>query len=370
MPIIGLTDRAASFPRIGILRKGAPKVSDRQPGKDLNDHFRLESDHRDVVETFASLYGDKPNNIRVMLMFPHAAQNFEAWKEHHSAGALKRRCDGQTCVQRLCTDGSYDFEPTTCVCATELSGADKKHLCRPVGRLKIVIPELARLGYILVPTTSIHDIIELTSNLEAAEALRGDLRGIPFVLSRRPRKVSMASDNGQRRRVEKWLLSLEPAPDWVRLQIGEMARAALPAPALALPAPSNGASYVDQETGEIFDGGDDDELETIDQMGAARRAYTPPPPPPEGPSPELETIAGAASRVNSWYTEGGAPRLQLYIGDVRAIVMNDQAETWFDIEEGEALEISGSWAVHPKVGRYFAVASMQRAAASVEEVPA
>src|SRR5574342_357977 len=267
MPIIGLTDRAASFPRIGVLRKGAPKVSEKQPGADLRTHFRLETDHKDVAEAFSRLYGEKPNHIRVLLMYPHTSQNFEAWKEHHSAGALKRRCDGQTCVQRLCQDGTYDFTPTTCVCATELAGADKKHLCRPVGRLKIVVPELARLGYILVPTTSIHDIIELTSNLEAAEALRGDLRGIPFILARRPRKVSTPTDNGGRARREKWLLSLEPAPDWVRLQISAMEHAALPAPALALPAPAGGASYIDQETGEIFDG-EGEEREDLESLRA------------------------------------------------------------------------------------------------------
>jgi hypothetical protein len=363
MPIIGLTDRTASFPRIGILRKGAPKVSDRQPGKDLNDHFRLESDHADVIETFRALYGEKPNHIRVMVMFAHAAQNFEAWKEHHSAGALKRRCDGQTCVQRLCTDGSYDFTPDTCVCATELSGADKKHLCRPVGRLKVVIPELARLGYLLVPTTSIHDIIELTSNLEAAEALRGDLRGIPFVLSRRPRKVSTPGDGGQRRRMEKWLLSLEPAPDWVRLQITAMERAALPGQAqLALPA-ANGSSYVDPESGEIFDGDDDPPEETLIEKFAAA-AYERENPPL---APGLETIGGPVGQINTWYTQAGDARLQFFIGDTRAIVLSDQAEAWFDLSDGEVVEMRGSWTVHPKVGRYFAVASITRATVPVEQ---
>lgn len=273
MPIIGLTDRAASFPRIGILRKGAPKPNERQPGRDLNDHFRLETDFADVADTFKRVYGEKPNHLRVLLMFPSAAENFEAWKEHHSAGALKRRCDGQTCVQQLCQDGTYDFRPTTCVCATELSGVDKKHLCRPVGRLKVVVPELARLGYLLVPTTSIHDIIELQSNLEAAEALRGDLRGIPFVLARRPRKVSTPGTDGQRARREKWLLSIEPAPDWVRLQIAATQRAALP----MVDVPQLPAPVVDRETGEILDE-ESDEAESVDALRAelkrARRSLT------------------------------------------------------------------------------------------------
>lgn len=353
MPIIGLTDRAASFPRIGVLRKGEPKRLIEKNGKqievagrDLNDHFRLETDHADVAETFARLYGEKPNNIRVMLMRPSTGQNFEAWKEHHSAGALKRRCDGQTCVQQLCSDGGYDFTPRPCVCATELQGVDKKHLCRPVGRLKVIIPELARLGYILVPTTSLWDIIELTSNLEAAEALRGDLSGIPFVLSRRPRKVSTPGDDGKRARREKWLLNLEPAPDWVRLQISAMERAALPAPALALPAP--GASYVDRESGEIYDSEEEESEPALENTPSS--------------AAELVTSNGVASQVKQWYTDAGAARLQLFIGETRIIATDDLAEKWFDLEEGENVTVEGTWIDHPKVGRYLGAASIERAA--------
>lgn len=247
MPIIGITDRGGQFPQIGTLRKGAPKPNENRPGADLKDCFRMDTTNPDVAEAFRTAYGDKPNHIRVMLMYGTVEENFDAWKEHYSAGALKRRCDGQTCVQRLNKDGIYDFTPQSCECA--LLDLQKPHACGPVGRLKVVIPELARMGYVMVGTTSIHDIIELQSNLEAAAALRGDLRGIPFILRRTPRKVSIPGDNGTRRRMEKWLLSLEPAPDWVRLQITAMQRAALPtSEVLALPAP-----IVDEDTGEVIE---------------------------------------------------------------------------------------------------------------------
>jgi len=259
MGIIGLTDRGAAFPRVGILRKGAAKPNERQPGADLKDHFRFESDDPTVARAFAAAYGDKPNGIRVMFYYQTAAENFEAWQEHHSAGALKHRCDGQTCVLTLLPNGTYSHEPTPCP-SIELKRQnptiDKKHLCRPVGRLKVIIPELARMAYVLVPTTSINDILELQANLEAAEALRGDLRGIPFILSRRARKVSTPGDNGQRARREKWLLSIEPEPQWVQLQLTSMARRALPGAELpALPAP---AEYIDSDTGEIFEGEEED----------------------------------------------------------------------------------------------------------------
>lgn len=247
MPIIGLTDRGAAFPRIGTLRKGGAKVSDRQPGPDLKDHFRLETSDPEVAAAFTHAYGEKPNGIRVMLPYQTVAENFDTWQEEWVASSLKHRCDSRTCVRWLTKDGTYSDTPKPC------PGG-----CKPAGRLVVWIPELQRAGVILVPTTSIHDIIELQANLDAAQAMRGDLRGIPFILRRAPRKISTPDKDGKRRRMEKWLLSIEPAPDWVRLQLAATARAALPSNGdlLALPAP-----VLDEETGELFD--EDEECEEL-----------------------------------------------------------------------------------------------------------
>lgn len=256
MPIIGLTDRGAQFPRIGILRKGAAKPNENRPGADLKDHFRFDTQDDEAARVFHQVYGDRPNNIRVHLQFATTAENFETWQEHHRAGALEHRCDGQTAHLWLGEDGLYHHDPIPCPSIArkaENPNIDKKHLCRPVGRLKVIIPELARFAYVLVPTTSINDILELQANLEAAEAMRGDLRGIPFILSRRPRQVSTPSENGKRARREKWLLSIEPSPEWVRLQIATMAQAALPGAVNTPVLPEPGASYYDPDTGEIYD---------------------------------------------------------------------------------------------------------------------
>jgi Recombination directionality factor-like len=335
LPIIGLTDRTPSFPRIGVLRKGAPKVSEKQPGKDLGDHFRLDTEHADVVEAFVRLYGEKPNHIRCILMHASAGENFSAWKEHHSAGALKRRCDGQTCIQRLCSDGRYDFAPTTCVCLTELAGSESKHLCRPVGRLTIIIPELERLGYVLVPTTSIHDIIELQSNLDMAEALRGDLRGIPFILRRQPRKVSMPGEDGKRVRREKWLLSLEPAPDWVRLQIGVMQRQALPGTVAQLPGPQP-AQLVDATTGEILDDDDSDALTFPDPP-----LRQPPTPVSEPADDRFVTIEGAINGAVTRWQASDEDRVGFRIGEDRIVCTGMLAANCFDLEETDVVRIRG-----------------------------
>ena len=383
MPILGLTDRGATFPRIGILRKGGPKRTIEKNGKqievvgsDLQDHFRFDTDDREASAAFAGAYGEKPNNIRCTFFYRTAAENFEAWQEHHSAGALKHRCDGQTCVLHLLADGSYSHEPISCP-SIALKAKDPKinkmHLCRPVGRIKIFIPELNRMAYVMVATTSINDILELQGNLEAAEAMHGDLRGIEFVLSRRARKVSTPSEGGQRRRVDKWLLSLEPSPSWVRLQLAAMQQAARLAsanvPTLALPAAggTGGASYVNPETGEVFDGDDDepDELPAeesptpVDAVALDTAAK---------PAPELATISGAATRFQSWFNDDGEPRIRLHIGETPVIGAGQLAETWFDIADNEALIATGAWASHPKVGRYLAAATIARSAHPVEDL--
>jgi hypothetical protein len=387
--IIGLTDRGAAFPRIGILRKGAPKRTIEKNGKqievvgtDLQDHFRFDTDDKEAATAFIAAYGEKPNNIRVTFFYRSAAENFEAWQEHHSAGALKHRCDGQTCILHLGDDGAYHHNPIPCPSIAKKANdpkINKMHLCRPVGRLKIIVPELNRMAYVLVATTSINDILELQGNLEAAEAMHGDLRGIEFVLSRRMRKVSTPSEGGQRRRVDKWLLSLEPSPAWVRLQLAAMQQAARLAsvgtPALALPAAgeTGGASYTDPETGDVFDGDEEPEESLIEKFVAEDYARDNPHDPAvtsdtaAKPAPEPATVRGAASRFHSWYADDGAPRIRLIIGETHIIGAGQLAETWFDIADEDSLTVAGAWATHPKIGRYIAAATIERAPVAMTE---
>lgn len=246
--IVGLTDRGPQFPQIGVLRKGAPRPEHgRAPGKDLA-HFRFDSDDADACQVFADAYGDEPRRVNVYLPYATTEENFETCKEAWNASALLHRCNGETCLRYLSNkDGRYYSDPIPC------PGG-----CKPVGRLKVIIPELRRMVYVVAETHSIHDIINLQQQLTALEMLRGSLRGIPMILSRYPREISTPRDDGKRARVTKWLLSIEAAPSWVELQLTAMERQALPvsAPQLALPAPTmqiGNGQIVDMESGEIGD---------------------------------------------------------------------------------------------------------------------
>ena len=215
MPINGITDKQAAFPEIGQIRKGAKKTDEKKPGIDL-DYFRFVAD-TETMRAFKELFGDKPQEIRFLSPFNTTAEVFEAWKEEYAASSLKHRCDGETCVRWLQPNGQYSTEPKKC------PGG-----CKQTGRLKIVIPQLKRLGFVTVHTTSIWDILTIHQNLSAIEMLRGSLRGIPLVLKRVKRAISTPSgSNGGRARREKWLLSIEAAPEWVEKQLAGMQQTAL-----------------------------------------------------------------------------------------------------------------------------------------------
>lgn len=226
--IKGLTDRNAAFPRIGELRKGGEKTAGGI-GRDL-DYFRFTSDDKDAIEAFKAAYGDTPRSIRCYLPYATPEQNFGAWMEEWQAGGLIRRCDGENIVIGR-NGNAYNRNAQPCMKAN-----GKPCGCKQVGRLMVIIPELRRFAYVLAQTTSIHDIIEIHSNLTAAMQIRGDLRGVPFILSRKPREISTPDpkDPNKRVRREKWLLSIEPAPAWVQEQIAQLPAfdepAALPAP--------------------------------------------------------------------------------------------------------------------------------------------
>jgi hypothetical protein len=238
MPIKGMTDRGAAFPRIGELRKGGEKVSASRPGPDL-DYFRFTSKDPAALTAFTAAYGNQPRAVNCYLPYATAIENFDAFIEEWVAGGLVWRGDGETLLMWRTPDGKYSQEPKP-----QPSGG------KQVGRLKVIVPELGRLAYVTALTTSTWDIMDMASVLESYQALRGDLRGIPFVLSRVPRMVSTPGQDGKRVRREKWLWHLEAQPVWVQAQLSAMQRAALPGTAAA-PLQLTDGAHVDVETGEI-----------------------------------------------------------------------------------------------------------------------
>jgi len=82
----------------------------------------------------------------------------------------------------------------------------------------------------MVLTSSIHDIMNLDAQLKALQRVNnGRIAGIPLVLRRRAKKVSVPKPDGSRARMTKYLLSIEADERWVRRAVAALEMAARPA---------------------------------------------------------------------------------------------------------------------------------------------
>ena len=279
MPITGLTDRGLAFPEIGQLRKGGAKDANGYVGKDLN-YFRVTFDEAETgaIETFRRVYGEQPKEINIILPFDDIDRVWDAWMEAYTAGRMVARTDGTKYIYRvdpktgevLVKNGEPNVPYTEGeVVATVVSGKGVKEQikCKATGRLKVVIPELQRLAYVTVLTTSVHDIGNISAQLEAIKKVNGGrIVGIPLVLRRRPKKISTPSANGQRARRVKYMLSIEADPEWVKAKLLEVKALALPGNGFALlpsttPAPEPHPEEHDEiEEGEFMDDEDADDI--------------------------------------------------------------------------------------------------------------
>lgn len=218
MPIQGLTTKAASFVELGTIRKGGAKTDPKRPGPDL-DYFRFVTADREAADAFKEAFTDKPRSIEFVLPFESLEENYEAWREAYVASGLAHRCDGVTCVQWRDDKGKMQFGEKPCPTPSEAER--KAGGCKQVGRLKVIIPALKRFAYITVTTTSIYDIMTMYQNLLAIQMVSGTLRGVPMILRRTEKEISTPAEGGNRARRKKWLLSIEPHPQWVEKKLLE-----------------------------------------------------------------------------------------------------------------------------------------------------
>ncbi len=266
-PIKGLTNRPAMFPEIGQIRKGSPKDERGQMGRDLT-YFRIEVDEREA-ETKKAInekYGEKPTELPIVLAFNEVERVWDSWYEAYTAGRLVARADGEYFTYKidvqtgevLTKNEQIPFDKDTPVgFYTNKNEKQVPIFCKPVGRLRVVLPDLQRLAYFTVITTSIHDIIYLSGQINAVAMFnQGRIAGIPLILKRRPKMISCPNKDGSRTRREKWVLSIEADPSWVSLSLQAAKTLSLPAGAEAyLP-----SGIKDIPQGEDFDDEDDSDI--------------------------------------------------------------------------------------------------------------
>lgn len=230
--IRGLTDTESvtiGFPEIGRIRKGAAKKKNAEGqevfGNDLK-WFRFTSEYEIVKKTFDKVYGKEPKVIPFYFPYALPDENFFTCKERWTAGSLQHRCDGVTTSTWL-DKGHYRSKPEEQI---KCPGN-----CNNIGRLYMILPKLAEsllqegfveLGYVMMETKSIHDLVVITKKLRTVYMYRDakglDLRGMEFSLTRYDKMVSVPGwgDNADgRSRVTKSLVNVTTSLDWAKLAL-------------------------------------------------------------------------------------------------------------------------------------------------------
>jgi hypothetical protein len=251
MSIKGLTDRGQQFPEIGRIKKGSPKQKNERGvevmGKDLK-YFRVEFDpsNEDAIKTFHEVYGEQPQAIRILLPFNEIHRMWDAYYEAYTAGRMIARADGERYLflvnpqtgQTVVANGEpqMEFKKEEPVGFYFSQKKEKKPIfAKPIGRLRVIVPELRRLAYLTLQTTSIYDILNISSQLDAISFItNGHITGVPLILKRVPRMISCPSSDGQKVRREKWLISIEADPAWVNAKVASMNALSYPQDMVAL----------------------------------------------------------------------------------------------------------------------------------------
>ena len=317
MAIKGLTDRGLALPEIGQIRKGAQKYTDANGksriGADLA-YFRVEFDEaeKETADKFKAVYGEQPTQINIVLPFNEIERMWDAWLEAYTAGRMIARSDGEfityqlddkseTIVRNgLDAQGNKVPHPLNNIAGRDQKGNPVKF--KHTGRLKVIIPELARAAYITIMTTSIHDIGNISDQLTAFKQLNGGLiAGIPLILRRRKKAISTPQADGTRARRIKSLLSIEADPQWVSKKLTQLGALALPnVEQILLPSPISHDEPADLDDDEV-----DAEIENFDEQPS----QTEPEPVIELIDPMGEWAAGYAAKQWNMTTAEAAKQI-------------------------------------------------------------
>lgn len=270
MPIV-TRKRQLSFPNYAQIRKGMPKTDDGYVGKDLNDKFRIQfsPDFDDVQADWQKIFGEFfPKVLPVYLPFDDVDQVWDCWYEAYTGGRMVCRADGERFIywvdtktgERIVVNGEpyIAFDPDMVV-GTYLNRKTNKEVpikARMVGRLT-VIPgfEFPHYGCLTLHTTSIYDVLNISSQLDGLMSLTGGrLKMIPINLVRRQREITWNKPDGTAQRITKGIVNLEVDSNWIKAQLEMMRQQALPKydPKFLLPEStlSLGSQEINEEHGE------------------------------------------------------------------------------------------------------------------------
>lgn len=245
MAIKGLTNKGLSFPQIGRIKKGELVPVQGKPGVtrpvDL-DYFKVEfsddAEGQALTALFLAEYGAKPKSINIRLPFNEISSMWDGFLEAYTAsrllarsdgkpeddGVVLFRCDGKT-GEHIVRNGEnletglHEPHPEDNIAGYDYQGKPVHY--NPIGRLKVIVPELQEAAYMLFTTGSWNDIRFISQQLAGLKELNdGVIKGVPLKLIRSDHEVMVPID-GKKQRMTKSLISIKADPDWVAARMQE-----------------------------------------------------------------------------------------------------------------------------------------------------
>lgn len=210
--------------------------------------------NKEIEETIKRVYGPKPTTLNFRLAYNTVDESWDANYECYKKGGLIAKAgerdtgpywifyrdpkDSEVLVRdgQPVGDRGREFmaKPIDVAAPVYYTESDKKPVfMQPVGRLQMVIPEVAHLavGYFLFQPGSPRDIRNISAELGAydavAKSIGKSITGMPFKLIRREEEVTKNID-GKLSKGKSWVVHVEVGGDWGKLAIGAIERLALP----------------------------------------------------------------------------------------------------------------------------------------------
>lgn len=246
------------LPRIGVIRKGAPKPQ-KGPGKDL-DYFRLDRADPTVVAAWNEVLGREPKAISGILPYTDPADNLSIWDELWQGKRLLWRGDGERLHVQLNGNNYVRYAPGEGPAQPAAPGESVAKLkVARISHLRILLPQLRIAGIFEIMSSSTIDADELWSNLMWIRSTVPTLQGAPVTVFRAGRQFNVPQADGNTMLVTKHMLHM--------MLDGRYLDALLPAPgappqlAAVQPAPALPSGQVDESPDDIEDGNYDDSAE-------------------------------------------------------------------------------------------------------------
>ena len=318
MPISNLTNVPHAFMKLGKIRKGEKQTVKRKDGSTFEkpvdlDYFRVTfqpgKGSDEIEKTFRAAYGDRPTELHIRFAEPKIESVWDANYECYKQGGLVAQAgsndnglywifyrDMETSEVLVRGGSPVNAEGRAMMDKPiDLSQPIYKNAkgegvyLEPVGRLQVVIPEIAHLavGFFEFCPGSPRDIRNISAELGVYDAIaKGygkSITGIPFTLIRREEEVTKKID-GKLTKGKSWPVHIVAGGEWGTKAIEMIERLALP-------------DVVEGEVTEVSDSGPEWDAGFDEPPAPQLPAQTPIPAPPAEPKNDLPSSREALMKI-------------------------------------------------------------------------